>query len=309
MTIYKIADESETLKEAIEDFIAFKKAQQVSDLTMRDYTETLSKFLAESQNSLDEEILSKDVLNYFAAIPDTSPARYNKPYQYLNSFFNWATKNNLLIKNPLTANGLKKKRDDGNIHAAPIEDVKKLLTGFDKKTFSGFRNYVLTLLMLDTGMRTSELRQLKDAAFDANAKQIYIDKNICKTRKNRIVYLSDKTAKEVAKLIRVKPQGFSDLIFPTREGKLLTNRHLAKEFEKACAKTGVKITPYQLRHTFATYFIENGGDVFTLQDLMGHSDLRMTKRYTDVNENQKKKQHNTYSPLNALQGAPRLTRI
>lgn len=278
---------------------------------MRDYNRFLNDFLNFSSNTLQEETLEAEVLDYFSKIPDTSPARYNHPFQCLNAFFNWAVRRDdiPLRRNPLTAQELHKKKDDGNIKPASLDDVKTLLNSYDKSTFAGLRNYAITLLMMDTGIRTSELRRLKDSDFDVSAKQIIVSKQICKTRVNRIVYLSDLTAKTIARLIKVKPEGFSEFIFPTIEGNQMRCEGLCREFDKQCEKAGVKFTPYQLRHSFASYFIANGGNVFTLQNLMGHADLRMTKRYVEVDENQKKQAHNTYSPLNALQGASRLVKI
>lgn len=310
MRICNIVTETETtLEEAITEFIKFKTASQASERTMRDYHRYLNDFLSSSSNSLDHNKLSSDILTYFSNIPNTSPARFNHPYQYLSSFFNWAIRCDYITKNPITSLGIKKKRDDGNIKPASIEDVKTLLDSFDKTNFAGFRNYVATLVMLDTGIRTSELIRLTDADYDSNARQITISKHISKTRKNRVVYLSPSTAAQLNKFISIKPTGWSDYIFPTREGNQMRTEGLDLEFSRQCKKVGVKFTPYQLRHTFATYFVASGGDVFTLQDLMGHSDIRMTRRYTEIDNTQKQKAHSIYTPVNALQGKPRFTKI
>ncbi len=86
------------------------------------------------------------------------------------------------------------------------------------------------------------------------------------------------------------------MAFPNYEGKQLKVDHLDKAFLKYSEKSGEKITPYQLRHSFATLFLKNGGDVFSLQHLMAHSDLRMTKRYTELDESYIEQQHRSYSP-------------
>lgn len=309
MRLDKLTANVETLEELLKEFITFKRAKQVSARTLRDYERYLTDFLSNSQNSMNYGALSKDVLTYFANIPDTSPARYNHPYEYLSCFFNWAVSQGKLQKNPITSQGLQKKRDDGNIKPASIEDIKRLLDSFDKSTFAGFRNYVITLVMIDTGIRTSELRRLVDSDFDAGSKQIVISKHISKTRKQRVVYLSESTAKQVSKLISFKPTGWSELIFPTREGNQMTSEGMAREFARQCEKIGVKITPYQFRHTFASYFVAQGGDVFTLQDIMGHADIRMTRRYTELDDTSRRRQHNAYSPINAINGSKRLVNI
>lgn len=309
MRIINIVEEQQTLEEAMREFLAYKQAQQIAARTMRDYKSYLADFLANSSNSLDYKTLTNDTVNYFASIPDTSPARYNHPYQCMSAFFNWAIKQDIITKNPITQQGLHKKRDDGNIKPAAIEDVKIMLNSWDRKTFTGLRNYTIILLMLDTGIRTSELVNLTDADFDSAAKQITVSKLVSKTRRNRVLYLSNTTAAALNSFLKVKPAGFSEYLFPTREGNKLRTEGLALEFNRQSKKIGVKFTPYQLRHSFATYFVQNGGDIFTLQDLMGHSDIRMTRRYTEIDGEMKRKQHNTNTPINQLSGAPRLTKI
>lgn len=309
MRICKIQEKDETMREAMEKFISLKRAQGVAPRTMRDYERFLPDFLSKSRESFDEATLKQDVLNYFTAIPDTSPARYNHPYQNLSSFFNWCITQDYISKNPITSLGLHKKKDDGNIKPASIEDAKILLKSWDQSSFAGFRNYVITLVMLDTGVRTSELIRLRDVDYDPVAKQILVSKHISKTRKNRTVYLSSSTASLLDKFLRVKPEGWTEWMFPTREGGQMRTEGLDLEFNRQCKKIGVKMTPYQFRHTFASYFVASGGDIFTLQDLMGHADIRMTRRYTELDDANKKKQHNAYSPVNALQGASRLVKL
>lgn len=97
-----------------------------------------------------------------------------------------------------------------------------------------------------------------------------------------------------------KPVDWEDWLFPNYEGKKLKVDHLDKSFAKHSAVCGVKITLYQLRHSFATLFLKNGGDLFSLQHLMGHADLRMTKRYTELDEDFIQTQHKTFSPANML---------
>ncbi len=309
MRICKIQEHQTTLQEAIDSFLRYKEAQQISERTLNDYNYYLTNFLVHSNNSLDYDTLTEDVLSYFSNIPSTSPARFNHPYQNLSAFFNWAIKQDILPKNPLVMQGISKKRDDGNIKPIEIENIKLLLSSWDKSTYTGLRNYTMVLVMLDTGIRTSELRRLKDSDFDTIAKQITISKYISKTRKNRVAYLSDSTARQLNKFIRVKPTEWSELMFPTNEGNEMTSHCLCREFDKQCKKIGIKVTPYQLRHTFASYFVANGGNLFTLQDLMGHSDIRMTRRYTEIDGETKKRQHEQYSPINALSGKPRFTKI
>ena len=99
----------------MEEFIAFKAAQKVRERTIRDYTKYLNDFVQKSTDSLELDDLKGDLLRYFAAIPNTSPARFNHPYQYLHALFSWCVKQDYLICNPFEKLDLKKRRDDGNV--------------------------------------------------------------------------------------------------------------------------------------------------------------------------------------------------
>lgn len=150
---------AKTLPQLINEFINRKKADGLRDRTLRDYYRELSKFAATTP-SLDENDLRHAVVNYFAAIPDTSAAIYNKPYSCLKSFFNWCVDNEYLTFNPIVKEKLKKRGDDSDINAASIDDVKRLLKACNRSSFTGLRNYTMILLMVDTGIRTSEITRL-----------------------------------------------------------------------------------------------------------------------------------------------------
>ena len=122
-------------------------------------------------------------------IPDTSPARYNKPFQNVNAFFNWLVSQEYLSKNPFKANGMKKRKDDGNVKPAGIEALQSFLKALDRKNYTGMRDYAIIVLMLDTGIRTRELLNLHNSDFDANAGCITVSKLVAKIRKTRTVYL------------------------------------------------------------------------------------------------------------------------
>ena len=116
-----------TFEEAAAAFLRFKQANQISKRTMDDYIKTFKKFAAVSSNTMEFETLSSDLLNFFSQIPDTSPAVFNRPFSNLNALFNWCVKQDMLQKNPLAALDLHKKKDEGNITAASIDEFRQWL--------------------------------------------------------------------------------------------------------------------------------------------------------------------------------------
>lgn len=298
-----------SLEELAGSFLAMKKAQKLGQETLYDYEKQIERFLRSSHNSLDYAILEQDTLKFFAAIPDTSPARYNKPYQYITAWFNWMVKQKYLPQNPISANELKKRRDDGNIKPATVEDLKRFMGGLDKQSYTDMRTYTILLVMLDCGIRTKELLGLKESNFNANEGTLQVSKVVAKTRRERLLYLSPQTVKAITAFIHVKPREWNNWLFPNYEGNQLTTTYLDKDFAKASNACGIKITPYQLRHSFATLYLKNGGDLFTLQKQMGHSDLRMTKRYTEIDDDFLQIQHTTFSPVNLLGQKPKIIKV
>lgn len=289
-----------TLTALAEKFLVVKEAQHCSENTMRDYRVQVRKFVESSRDLLAYDVIEQDVLRYFSAIPNTSPARYNKPFQNVNAFLNWLVEQDYLPKNPMTANKMRKRRDDGNVKPVDISDLRIFIDAIDKQTYYGLRDFTIIMVMLDTGIRTSEILGLRNEDYCPADGSITIGKMLAKTRTKRVVYLSAATKRCIEEFAQCKPLEWEDWLFPNYEGRQLQVQHLDKSFAKYSRFSGVKITPYQLRHSFATLFVKNGGDLFSLQRMMGHADLRMTKRYAEIDEEFVRSQHAAYSPAGAL---------
>ena len=180
MRMRKIVQKN-TLREYADKFLAYKKAQKVSQRTYKDYQKYIDDFLEKLQNSTDIESLKDDILEYFGAIPLTSPARYNHPYQYLHAFFAWCAKQDYLPCNPFDKLDLKKVKDEGKVKPADIEARQTVLNSLDKSNYVELRDYTIILLMLDTGIRTSELTTLVNGDYNSASQSIYIRSEIAKT--------------------------------------------------------------------------------------------------------------------------------
>ena len=145
----KMVCDDRTLREAANEFLALKKAQKVRERTLSDYKKYIDKFIEQSSNSLDVDVLKMEILEFFADIPKTSPARFNHPYQYLHALFAWCAKQDYLPYNPFEKLQLKKVRDEGNVQPAEIKDIQALLKALDKHNYTELRDYNIVLLMSD----------------------------------------------------------------------------------------------------------------------------------------------------------------
>ncbi len=305
----KSVKKSRNLRDAVNEFLSFKQAQKVRERTLKDYEKYIFPFVEQSSNSMDIGTLKKEILRYFADIPVTSPSRYNHPYQYLHALFAWCAKQDYIPYNPFDKLDLKKIKDEGNVQPAEIKDIQTMLRSLDKHNYTELRDYNIILLMLDTGIRTSELMAIQNSDYDPEAQSIKIRPEVAKTSRSRTLYLSPVTNTSLRKFLRVKPREWENWLFPTRDGAQLEANVLGRNFRKYCERCGVKFTPYQLRHSFATFYLENGGDLFTLQRQMGHTDLQMTRRYTEISDKLLVESHSNYSPIGLLQNGSRKTKV
>ncbi len=230
MRMVKMKPESLTLEQAIHKFLLVKESQHTSEETIKDYQNCLARFLRHSRNSLDEAQLEDDVLTFFAAIPNTSPARYNKPFQNINAFLNWLVEQAHIQRNPIKVHKLRKRRDDGNIKPAAVDALQTFLSSLDQSTYTGLRDYVICMVMLDTGIRTKELLALRNGDYHRNSKSIVVDKLTAKTRIQRTAYLSSTVAGLIDMFISRKPAEWDDWLFPNYEGHQLKVTHLDKAF-------------------------------------------------------------------------------
>lgn len=118
MRMVKMKQNHITLEACVKKFLLVKEAQHTGEEAMRDYRNCLARFIAHSHNSLDYSVLENDVLSFFSAIPDTSPARYNKPFQNVNAFLNWLVEQGYLSQSPIKAHKLHKRQDEEKYQAS-----------------------------------------------------------------------------------------------------------------------------------------------------------------------------------------------
>lgn len=290
------------LHECICRFIAIRTGQGAAERTIEDYERHLKKFLALSGNNMDIQHLEKTNLHFFSQYNERATTSFNLSFKVLSRFFNWCIETGYLSSNPLLNLGLKqKKQDNTKIKHHEMDTIRALLKEIDIRTYSGLRDYSLTLLTLDTGIRPSEAFGLRISDVDLDYKKIEVKSAIAKSRVSRILFISAPVAETLAKLISYRFEQFEDLLFISCDGRPLNRNSWGIRLRKYCQKAGChKVAPYDLRHSFAVQFLKNGGNVFALQEIMGHADISTTKNYIRFSDNDIKEQHMKASPINNL---------
>lgn len=290
------------LDESINRFIAIRKGQGSAKRTLEDYNRYLKKFLSLSGNDMDIQHLEKSSLHFFSQYDDKAITSFNLSFKVLSRFFNWCDEVDYLPYNPLKNLGLKQKKQDySKIKHHEMDTIQSLLKVIDLKTYSGLRDYSLILLTLDTGIRPSEAFGLRISDIDLAYNKIVVKSGIAKSRVSRILFISTIVTETLAKLISYRFEQFENFLFISCDGRPLNRNSWGIRLRKYCQKAGCpKVAPYDLRHTFAVQFLKNQGNVFALQEIMGHADISTTKHYIRFAENDIKEQHIKASPINNL---------
>jgi integrase/recombinase XerD len=184
------------------------------------------------------------------------------------------------------------------------EQVRALLNTIDTKSAIGFRDWTIILTLLDTGMRVSELTDLK--MNDVNLAQRCL-KVLGKGNKERIVPIGITVQRAIAKYLnkyRSSPlYPLSDNLFLSRDGMPLASNGIQSMIEKyanSAGITGVRASPHTFRHTFSISYLRNGGDVFTLQRILGHETLDMVRQYVCLAQYDLQEAHLRCSPVDNL---------
>jgi integrase/recombinase XerD len=202
----------------------------------------------------------------------------------------------------------KPRREHVLIRPFSPEQAAQLIGMPDTSSVYGLRDRAMMMLMLDSGLRISELLSLDSGRVD------WLNCNVTvmgKGRKERRVPFSAKTGQALLEYAQARSKGpiKSGQFFLGKTGKPMCRskaRKLLLRYGRAAGIEGVRISPHTLRHTFAVLYIRNGGDSFSLQEMLGHSTLEMTRRYVHLASRDVAEQHKKFSPMEFLAGRPPL---
>ncbi len=218
-------------------------------------------------------------------------------------FFNWVEREGYTANNPSRL--LRVPKTFAKIVETFTDDqIQRLLGAVDIKEVNGFRDLCIMLLLLDTGIRLTELINLEIPDLDLERGEIKIRG---KGGKERIVPVGAKVQKALWKYIhRYRPESAHPNVqnlFLSIQGYGLSGSRVYRVIAgngKKAGLQGVRCSPHTFRHTFAKNFLLNGGDLFTLQKILGHSTLDVVRLYVNFTFEDIKVQHRKYSPVDTM---------
>ena len=168
-----------------------------------------------------------------------------------------------------------------------VEEIEEIIEQIDLSKPEGQRNRAMLEVLYGSGLRVSELINLKISDISFNENIILVTG---KGNKQRLVPMGELSKKQIIIYlehirlhIKIK-KGFEDFLFLSRRGSKLSRQMIFIVIKDQVEKLGIakKISPHTFRHSFATHLLEDGYDIRTVQELLGHKDVRTTMIYTHV---------------------------
>ena len=229
-----------------------------------------------------------------------SPTTINHYIRTTQQFFAFLLEEGYLLEDP--AKPLKKvKAPKVIIEAFTVDQVKELFAMPNKKTFVGFRDYCIMLVLLDTGVRLSELLNIRLDDVDLQQRKIKV---MGKGAKERYVFFNTTTRDALKKYMDVRGRSLHhSFLWISREDGPLKRETIQERLAQYGQQAGLKnvrVSPHTFRHSFAKLFILNGGNTLALQNLLGHSTLEMVRHYVNLWGTDLQAMHRQFSPVDKI---------
>lgn len=299
------------LKFAYEDFIADRRFKNTTERNIRNYRQLLYPFidycLQRGLNNVEDVRFShlRDYLMECQA-NGNKPSTINSKIQRIRAFYSYMFEEKMVKEN--IAKKVKLQKEDIKIDVFSDEQIYQMLAYYrslrrKEQTYFSYRGYLLIVMLLGTGLRRREIRELKWCDIDiANCSMNVFGKN----RQYETVFLTEKLIKEIAVYKTFCRQHFGcekEYVFLNRDGTPISEWAIAQLFDNLRLKMNfenVRVSPHTFRHTFCHRLAMSGMPAFAIQKMMRHQNINVTMRYVAMWGNELKEQNEKHNPLKDL---------
>jgi integrase/recombinase XerD len=291
-----IAAHKPTLQALFDGFLLAKEANGVTKHTLGTYQtmyNSLVRHFPPEKLEDPSQLTSQDFQEWIVGLRTRlKTASLDQRIAKTKTFFNWCVAEGFLDDNP--AKVLKRPKKNWQPDPLSGEEVDILLQAV-RHDRASVRNYAILCVFLDSGMRNSELCHLRlsDLSIKTGEIKIYGAKG----RKSRTVLIGKRAKEALWRWMMQRPDN-TEYLFCTEDGRPLIRDRVSYIVRHIGERVGIKVYPHRLRHTFALMFLKNGGDPYTLQYLLGHEDMTVTREYVKIAATDVKDMYK--SPLDAL---------
>lgn len=303
------------LEAAAESYYLSGEIAQHSPATLSKRRLMIGKLLWFLREKKIEECNLLALRQFFAYLSDKKPipgGRWGNPqsntpaksstvatyHATIRALFSWLVEEGEIDASPLDRIPSPCDRPD-QVQPFTTSQVNALLT-VAKKSQQPERDQAILLFMLDTAVRASELCAIQFKDIDMTARRVTVEG---KGGKARTVSFQKTTAKALFQYLKIDGREDTDPLFFSERGEALTRNGLRLLFlrlGKVAKISSTRCSPHTMRHTSAVEFLRAGGNTFTLQTILGHTDLKMTQRYVSLAQADVENQQRQYSPVERL---------
>ncbi|MEG0641065.1 MAG: site-specific tyrosine recombinase XerD [Clostridium sp.] len=279
------------MEKVLKDFVQeLREYNRLSDNTLESYARDIKKFLVYlADNNLDFKLVKKtNIIAYILYLQKAGRATssISRNIASIRSFYKMLLKNNIVIKDP-TLNLESPKSEKKIPQVLSVEEIEKLLALPNISESKGVRDRAMLEMLYATGIRVTELINLNIE--DINLEIGFIK---CNGNKERIIPMG-KVAIEILKTYiseyryKLVNTPTENALFLNFHGERMTRQGFWKIIKHYASLADINkdITPHTLRHSFAAHLIENGADLKSVQQMLGHSDISTTQVYAELIKN------------------------
>lgn len=294
-------------QEALAEYIIYLKIERgLSANTVTSYKRDIEKyltFLTEKKITQLDEVSRFEILDFLQTLRQAGAADNSiiRMVSSLRKFHQYLKRESIVADDPMQLIDTPKKASTLPKAISP-QAIEQLLEAPDTTTPLGVRDRTILELMYATGLRISELVNLKLS--DMHLTMGFIQ-TMGKGEKERIIPLGEIASQWLDHYLdgaRVYLQDqsaeTSEYVFLNSRGKGLSRQGVWKKVKQLALEAGIdqNVTPHTLRHSFATHLLENGADLRMVQELLGHADISTTQIYTHITKTRLKQVYSDYHP-------------
>lgn len=299
---------SSSLEEAVSGFLSYCRSKNLASRTIEYYQTRLTAFVTWSEQEkpdLTPATITQQVARDFitAEVKRVSASMGQHAFTALKAFLTFLYHEGFLDHHPMER--MEKPRAPRKvIQTFSLEQVDSIIAGCNSKTFTGCRDRAILFALIDCGLRASELCGLEIDDIDWTGQTMLV--RHAKGSKEREVPFGLATRQALSTYVSRRGELASKTLFVTVYGEGFDHfrlRHIIMQRCEAAGIKGVRCSPHTLRHSMAVTYLRNGGDVFSLQKMLGHASLEMTRKYAELSQTDVQDKHRLYSPADRLQSA------
>lgn len=278
------------MQEAVQGFLRHLALERsVSAHTVKAYGEDLGQFIAHARTELGRAPAPKEVdhlliRSFLARLHERGLKKSSAARKLagLRTFFRWLCREGVLEKNP--ARALLSPRTERRIPTHLEEGEVEALLDMPGDGVPAVRGRAILEMLYGTGLRCAELVGLDLGEVDFEGRMVRV---LGKGGKERIVPFGGRARDALRSWLPVRERLFrgDEALFLNQKGGRLTDRSVRNLLARRLKQVAFarKVSPHTLRHSFATHLLERGADLRSIQELLGHTSLSTTQRYTHVN--------------------------